>query len=396
MFDAFRPITFLLPQGAASQVSLKPGQVLQGVISENEGALFVLVRGQKVPIEAQQGLTAGQRVSIEIIKNDAGPVLRLTPQPAQTSAPPPAPPPPSAEALRGALFDALKTLGAVSRANVAARIPPAWLPPSADAVRQLVSLFLLRDTLGPDIRQIAQWVQQAVSARALPAQNLEEVLFLFSGADAPKIAARLRELVRYRSTEARLASIASGENPEMALSGLERELRTVVKRLLEDEAFQGFLRGHGKLRAFQQTAQRTLDRLDGAAAQNLRGIEQPYAFLELPMPSEAPVRHAQVHFFSRGRGTGREHALAALDLETTRLGSLWVTLYAAPGQCNCHFRATDQDAVDAIDAAADELADALRTAGYPNPRVAVSLWDGDRLAAAAEFLDGFNGVDLSA
>lgn len=396
MLDAFRPITFLLPQGAAAPIALKPGQMLQGVISENEGALFVLVRGQKIPVEAHQALAAGQRVTVEVVKGADGFALRITPQPAQTATPQPQTLPPATDALRSALFDALKTLGALSRANVAVRVPPTWLPPSADAVRQLMSLFVLRDTLGPDIRQIAQWVQQAVSARALPAQTLEGILFLFSGADAPKMAARLRELVRYRASEAQLASIASGEDPETVLSGLERDLRTVLRRLIEDESFQGFLRGHGKLRAFQQMAQRTLDRLDGAAAQNVRGIEQPYAFLELPMPPEGPVRHAHVHFFSPGRGSGREHALVALDLDTTALGGLWVTLYTTPSQCNCHFRATAQDAVDAIEASADELAVALREAGYPTPRIAASLWDGDRLSAVAELLGRLDGVDLSA
>lgn len=390
MLDAFRPLSLPLPQGAAAAIVIKPGQVHQGVISENEGSIFVVVRGQKIPIEAQQALAAGQRVAVEVIEGADGRALRITPQPVQSSAPPPA------DALRNALFDALKALGVLTRSNTAARIPPTWLPPSAEGLRQLVSLFVLRDTLGQDIRQIAQWVQQAVNARALPAQTLEGILFLFTGGDAPLMAARLRQLVRARSMEAQLASLASGETPETILSGLERDLRTVLEHLLEDEAFQGFLRSHGKVRAFQQTAQRTLDRLDGASVQNLRGIEHPYAFLELPMPPDGPIRHAQVHFFSRGRGSGSDHALVALDLDTTRLGGLWITLFAAAGQCNCHFHATEQGAVDAIGAAADELAIALGEAGYANPRVAASLWDGDRLAAAAEFLECFDGVDLTA
>jgi flagellar hook-length control protein FliK len=99
---------------------------------------------------------------------------------------------------------------------------------------------------------------------------------------------------------------------------------------------------------------------------------------------------------ARERGFDRENAAVAIDLETTRLGGLWISLAIHQGECRCWIRAQTPEAVRAIDAHASELAERLKSSGYRNAQVSVSLWRGDRVSEAVNLLAHFRGVNLEA
>jgi flagellar hook-length control protein FliK len=184
------------------------------------------------------------------------------------------------------------------------------------------------------------------------------------------------------------------------LAELDRDVRTVLGRLRQHERFAAFLRQTGQEGTFDQAAQRVLDRVSGNQLQNLRGAETPYQFFEIPFPPNAPIRNAQVHILGEeqapARGFDRENAAVAIDLETTRLGGLWISLTIHQGDCRCWIRAQTPEAVRAIDAHASELAERLKVTGYRGVKVSVSLWRGDRVTEVVNLLAHFRGVNLEA
>jgi hypothetical protein len=85
-----------------------------------------------------------------------------------------------------------------------------------------------------------------------------------------------------------------------------------------------------------------------------------------------------------------------MDLETSRLGDLWIELGFAGAICRCRLRATSEAVVNALELAGSELESSLVKAGYTYASVSVGLWTGDRLGAAADMLARFQGMEVEA
>jgi hypothetical protein len=254
--------------------------------------------------------------------------------------------------------------------------------------------------LGADLSTIAGRLQEAVSAAVLSPQQLEALLsFLITPAtSAPaEFEAQLRRLVSSsaKSMEARLAHAAESGDATAIKELLVEDLRAQLGRLRDDPALVSFLRGQGKLKSFQQAVDRVMERL---TAGNLNNARNDYLFMELPFSPGGPITHAHLHFIGDG-GAAKErpggNSMAVLDVSTSRLGDLWITLQKSGQYARCRFLATSEAAIKAIDDASGALAEALRKTGTPNVTVSAGVWNGDRLAQTARLMGSFGQYDVT-
>ncbi|MCL4694613.1 MAG: hypothetical protein KJ060_19140, partial [Candidatus Hydrogenedentes bacterium] len=106
------------------------------------------------------------------------------------------------------------------------------------------------------------------------------------------------------------------------------------------------------------------------------------------------------HIFGEGGGKGKafdpNNSTVVIDLATTNLGDLWISLNMTRGACQCWIRATDVDVVRAVEETAGELVGRLEASGYPGAKVHATLWDGNRIKEAANLLRRFEGISLEA
>jgi len=389
-----------LAQKAAYASLFRAGETLRAVVEGNRPNLALLIGGTRIPLSEPTHLAPGQTVFVEVTETAQGLQLRLLPQPAQAAA---AQPP--AEPLANLVAAVLESLGPIRLAQSPQQLLPAQLPHTEAAVRSLLSLFALRGTFGEDLQQIADIMAQAAGAGALsqePSGEAVTVLAQLLAAAPGGLKDLIERLVAQsgKTVEGRIAhALATGD-----LKGLEHALRgdlqAALSRLRNDEVLGAFLRRTGQLRLFQGTVGRVMERISAGHLQNLRALDQPYAFIEIPFGPRSAIRRGQVHFFGEGAANDRridpKNATVAFDLATTSLGDLWITLRAAKGYCNCRLCATFPDAVEAIEKASTDLSDALRKAGYQRATVSAALWDGDRLREVALLMRRFSGIDVNA
>ena len=281
---------------------------------------------------------------------------------------------------------------------------PRGLPPVAGAVGDLLALFHHRASLGNDLERFVALARQAVRAGALPpdqTRGLEALLTRLVARDADGIEGALRAWASQGGpVEAKMAHALAEEGVEAALAQLRGDLKTLISQLRSDPDLLRFLRSAGTAREFEALGDRLLGRLSGGDLQNLRALEQPYFFLELPFGTEAPIQHAQIHFFGEQAGRGnafdRSDAMVAMDLSTTRLGDLWIALRVTQGRCYCTIGATSEATLEAIEGASGELVEGLARAGYPDAVVRTRVWNGDRFAEVAALASRFSGLDVEA
>ena len=125
---------------------------------------------------------------------------------------------------------------------------------------------------------------------------------------------------------------------------------------------------------------------------------QPYQFLELPVREADGFRRAHIHSFSeKGGGPNAPQTpthRTVLDIETTRLGPLWIALHAAEGHCACRIKAVEHEVAALMRNEADALRESLQGAGYQNASVTVEPWDGNREEAVYQLLAPYQKLDL--
>ncbi len=375
--------------------ALRPGQVFQTVVGMQGDKLLLQLGAARVALDPSVELTPGDTVRVEILGTAAKLQLRISPAGASAGTAS------QTAAANTLMASVLESLGALPLADAAPALIPAHLPQTTQALQQLFALFLSRGTLGSDVEQLAALLTQASAQGAVPthlAAQFSAWVAQFAAAEASGLKNLLEQLGGRRSLEARLALALQTGTLDAALESLSQDVRVQLAQLRNLEPLRAWLRENGQLRRFDDMAQRVMDRLSGGQLQNLRGLEQPYLFVEIPLPPGGDLRHAQIHFFDEGHAKGKpfdqNNALVAFDLSTTRLGDLWITLQVTSGRCACHLRATTPDTVNAIKEASGALADSLLNAGFPDAHITVSLWDGDRLRAAAGMMRRFSGLDV--
>lgn len=391
--ENLQPITATVPTALAGAAALRPGQVFQTLVQDAANELFVRVAGLRVPLPEGAGLEAGQAVRVDVLD---GLQLRITMPPEEPSV--------SAQPLLDLVSHVLESLGLRADANLAAQLVPPAAPQNTEAARALLTLFMRIEDLAGDLRQLAALAQQAVTAGALPeadAQPFLELAARLAISDPTTFQSALEQLAggAGQAIEARIAMALASGNLDDLVEVLKTDARASLSRLRSNPGLVEFLRRTGQSRNFEQLAERVVERLLGGQLQNLRGLDLPYLFVELPCDPALGIRRAQVHLFHGGRGKGRrdEAALTAvLDVSMTRLGDLWVTVQAAAGRCVCRFEATCKATVEALSAASGELVAGLENAGYASARVEAALWNGDRLRATVALMRRFSGIDVKA
>jgi hypothetical protein len=302
------------------------------------------------------------------------------------------------------LGSALRALGALEHAQNAPGLLPPGMPPTPAALRSVLALFTQRGETGRDLQTLAAVVSRAAQAGALPADMADEFAWLAGqvvASNEKDIPKALRQAGRQAGhpLEARLASALRSGGLEGLAEMLREDLRSQLGRLLEDKGLAEFLKSEGSARTFGDAAKNVMERLTGRDLQNLHGLNEPYIYLELPFSPDAPIQHAQIHLFGRDGGHRRidpDHAQAVLDLSTTAMGDLWITLMTTPGHCMCTIRTTSPEAVQAVEKSSGDLVEALAGAGYGGVAVRVNLWDGNRVREAATLMRGLSGVDVQA
>ncbi len=364
-----------LPRGTRSMPPT--GQPLQGRVITTPGGTVVQAGQIRIPLPPGAGLTSGQLVEATLVDTHEGPqwnIRLVTPQSARSTASP----------------------GGSSTPHPLASLFPGALPHSESLARVMSALFMPRRSFGGDLLQVVTTLNKAVASGVLLPELVDE-LARFAGrldvSENEEFEALLKELVSRakHSTEARMA-----KSPGDAVAAND-----IRGRLMQLRNFGPLVEYLGKeAGAFHDALDRIVDRLTGGHVQNRPGQDQAYVFLDLPFPPDAPILSARIHFFGDGRrGDPAEEAgwsFVALDIETTGLGNLWITLRAGQGVCDCVVRAASSEAAALIEGRAGELSAALLDLGFARAGVSVMGWDGDRLRETADLLRPLAGLKAEA
>lgn len=394
-----QPFTVPLASSAGLPGGLRVGQTFQTVIQGQPGNLSVVVGGTRVPIGDIPQFLPGQVVNGEVSRVDAGLQIRLSPQPASMPGRPV-----STVSLPRMVANVLESLSALGSAEHAAHVVHPFVPANEAAVRNVLSLFLSDGRAGSDLQVLQGLLSDAAGAGALSQRVADSFALLVSTlivAGDRDLRAVLNQWRRGgRTIEGRLAlAVQSGQLDDI-LAEIDGDLRGLLMRVRHEETFMRFLRAQGAGREFQEAADRVLERLTGAALQNLRGLEQPYVFLELPVLEETGLHRLQVHFMgergARGKRFDPDNCMVAIDVSLSRLGDLWIVLKLVEGRCSCFIRAVDDERLDALRREEAGFLESLKAAGFEGAGVRFGLWEGDRLREVSAFVQQHSGVDMRA
>ncbi|MCC6145781.1 MAG: flagellar hook-length control protein FliK [Candidatus Hydrogenedentes bacterium] len=393
------PITAAPAGEAATAMALQ-----HVVVQQDEDGLYILAGRERIAVPLDGGLRAGDPVVIQIVDEGASAVAHVWP--ALESAAPTVGTAVAVPELTGALArlldSVLQVFGRDLNVERAATLLPNALPHTETAIRQLLSIFVGREEMSSDLGRLTTLVSAAGAMGGASPETvgaLQSAVRQFTAVNADELQVLLRQLTESRSPEARIALALQSGQPEEAVKQLAGELRSQIASLQEDSRLNHVLRTTRQADTFRELSHRVLDRLHGTDLQNLRSLEQPYLFLNVPVPPGSGLRHAQVHFFNDGQGRrqfDRDNATIAMDLDLEQLGAMWVSLRVSRGNCVCRFNADSESAVSALRAGVPELVAGLQDAGYPNARVEVALWEGDRLEEVTRLMRRFAGLDASA
>lgn len=376
---------------------LVAGQHYSGVIRSQPDGLTAIVAGLKLPVDADSGLQVGQRVHVQV--QAQGKHLQLTIQ----AATPPAASPENTGANGALLRAVLQQLGRPELEAPLTTLLPRQAPTSTESIRALVSSLLLERGTGRDIQQLQQLLSQAVQQGVLPPDAgavLSPWLSLTALSDAKDWYDLLRRSRSERNAAAQLAQSIRGEAPVGSLAALKQSLNSLTHQLLDEAAFQNWLRREGLEESFKALADRSAERALGSDVQNLRSLDQAYQFMELPLGEEQGYRRLQLHVFSEeaSRHGSEKHPLhrTVLDLELSQLGPMWIDLRAQGSHCRCNFQVMTPALVTQLNDIAGELHEKLSMVGFPHTHITASLWNGDREAALLALLSPYQGLDLDA
>ncbi|GMW00694.1 MAG: hypothetical protein AMXMBFR84_18310 [Candidatus Hydrogenedentota bacterium] len=362
-------------------------------VQKDAQGLSLLIQGQRVPLPAGTAFQPGQVVDAKVVMHSGQAFLSL--QPASSS---------TVERLPEIMLAVLKALGATAKPDAARAIPWHAVRENSAAVRQVLSLFVMRQPLGADLQQVAAYVAQGVEAGVLPRGVLDaltQLLDLFGKNEPEALAGALKQWRGSADTqlETRLAQALARGQGDAAVELLRESIRGHLAQARSHDAFTALLRERGQLDPFVAAADRLTDRLAGAALQNLHATDGAYWFMELPFNSEGPLESAQIHVMGDGRNRREvdpSQATIAMDLHLSQIGPLWIQLTFRNGACSCLFRSADSDVLDAVRKQSDELVTGLREAGYPGSAIRTEPWDEDRLAAVAALFKPIGGVNATA
>ncbi len=386
-------------------IALRPGQVLQGIVQSIEPQTLLRFGNLVIPVERVEGIQPGQAISAEVVSNGNTLQLRLAPgtlgfshsagaEQAHLAA----------RELPSFVVNALRALGKLELADQAVHLVSPHVARNASAVRLVLALLLDRNGGDGDAERVLAALQQAVDDGALSPEEAGPALRVLQNLapDLDQVEGAVRQSAEGtpRPIAARLAEAIAHGSVKNLIESLGEDAAAILHRLRENEPLSEFLKQSGQHGDFARAVDRIIERFTAAQLVNARAIDMPYLFLDIPMPIDAPITHAQIHVLGDGGGKAHKfdakNATVVFDLSTTALGELWITLNVSHGQCSCWIRAQNIDTVAALDANAATLATQLAEAGYQNASVHATLWDGDRVHELSAMMRRFGGLNLQA
>lgn len=381
---------------SAQTAALIPGQTYAGVVRVQNGILLAQLGALQVPLPEGAALTAGQRISVLVLASGSTLQLEITALGATAQ------PAGEGPSIGSILQPILQALGKLELAPRAGSVLPQQLPPSTGTLQPLLAALFSERALGADLQQLQQVLLKVSGLGILTPENAIAVARWLEIGMGPDAAAAWRNLLdRGRAEQAATARIAralqAGGAPS-GLASLKESAASLILRLLSDSRFMAWLRDGGESEGFEALAGRIRERAAGGELLNSRSLDQPYQFLELPVSARDGFLRAHIHSFSDDTGGGRRGERAVfrtiLDLETTRLGPLWISLQATGDHCACRFRAADPAIADLLDTEANALRQSLGEIGYRDVSITAEHWDGNREAAVLDLLAPFQKLDL--
>jgi hypothetical protein len=142
-----------------------------------------------------------------------------------------------------------------------------------------------------------------------------------------------------------------------------------------------------------------VDHTAGQHLQNARALEILYSYMNLPF-GDGALRQVQIHILGEGQGQNDwgdgKTGQIVLDLETSRLGIMWIHIRHTAEQCTCRFEVASEEIAAHISRAASSLEARLEGISFKQVRVTASVWDGDRMTAIAALLQPYSGLDVTA
>lgn len=370
MLGDLRGISLSLRPGLLDGASLRAGQTLTTLVrSDPQGAPFIKLGEQNIPLPSGTPWSEGQRVQVTLKQEGTTPRIEVA------ALPNPAPPttgsaPAGVSALAKLLPALLQKLSPSLPVEQAAQLLPAQLPPTPGAASPLLQLFLGKGTPGPALVDLLHWLGQARQAGKLSPATLASIDSLLSqpAPSGESVRSSLPALAQSALNEARLAA------GHTAPTG---DARSLIAALLDDPALREFLVREGGDKEFDGAARQVLARLDTGATANLHGLERGYTFFEIPFAWALGFDRAQVHIFAEAHKQGdtrKPPATVVLDLSLDSLGPLWIHLQRDATTTRCDIAAEREETRAALEAEREELTRQLLEAGLPSPRVYVSAW----------------------
>ena len=394
--DGIQPVVVTALMRPAQVAGLQPGQTYQGSIQGAPGHLSLLVSGNRIPLPPHTSLPPGQSVNVSVVDQGDAMQLRITPfgSAGHASISPTA-------TLPNLLVAVLRALDALGSARAAGHLIPRHFPANETALRDLLSLFTGRGTLSQDVQIIVAAAELGLAEGLVPPETAASIagwLAPLASGESERLVAWLRRQVREQGTAlaARIARAAGAGTLDDLFKELDAELSAQLHTLLETDDFIDLLENRGRRYDFERAVERLVERLQHGQLQELRGLEQPYVFVQLPFPPDSGVLNGQMHVIGDGRGRDLgKSQVVVLDLATTGLGDLWIRLEFLTYTCRCMLKTSSEEALPLLEQAASELQTALAEAGYGQSAVQVELWEGNRMDEAAELMRRFGGLNVS-
>ena len=386
------PLTIKLTDAILNLASqFKPGKAYPGIVHITPKGAQVQVAGTHIPLPQASTLPAGQSVTVTYQSGTEGAKLVIlpTPQPPATPASVHSAP----LALLKTLMEELPILKGLSPQQVAT-LSPTQLPQTETVLRMALQIFEFRATTQEAVKHLMQALEMIQNA-GVKSPMLTKVLELLGTEikmEDPKSV--LRFLKTLQTHTSGLPVPTSGD------TSFEESLYALLGKLRNDPALTTALESKGALTTFQHAVDTLMDHFAGQYLQNVRSTEVPYAYLNIPFPEDSGILQAQIHVLGEGHGENEwdetGHSQIVLDLQTTRLGELWIQISHRPEQCVCQFEVESDAIVNRINEVSDDLQSRLEAQGFQQVTVQASLRSNERMEAVARLLQRYSGLDMQA
>jgi len=396
------PIT--LPTTESLFNLLKPalGNVpVRGVVVSAPTGQAVLVSGQKIPLPNKTALSLGQAVEV-LIQSQGTSERTISIRPLPSTANHVANESKPANPL---LQTITRLLPEISPGNLTSptriqHLIPSAIPVHDSAVRVLLALFHQQDSIGTIGSVILQLLGKAEEEGVLESGKWGSIrrgmpqLEIKSTGDFTQL---IKQAISNsnKTPEHILAQVLQQKG---AVDVSRESLTSQIRGLLKLPELKQFLKKTGEWKTFVQQSQGLLDILDGTQLANVRGMNYPYIFMELPMPGDSVIQRAQLHVLNHSKGSGDEEEnkvdSIVLDLNTTMLGEMWVRLQRVGETCQCQIQLTRSEAISVVSKGREKLQVALQQHGYSEVSVSVEPMKKSRIENLIQLLGQSTQLDL--